>query len=261
MITMGDTRGSCRPRDLIENDIQMAPALATLLQAHRYASMLRRDDWDFAVELSSLNDAGVTNSDLRWLICRHYVEHAEEMGDDVGRLEARSRRFVASHPLCFTVRSCFVLTDAGVEFAERLLSQRLNACAWSPLQVAVPIEAARAGLQGTRPQWDSQLRELRIRSCVIKRFKLPSPNQETLLAAFEEEGWPLRIDDPLPQVQEVVPKRRLHDTIKSLNRNQKHRLLIFKGDGTGEGVCWEYRSGALNADEPVRTIVRRPLLS
>ncbi len=189
-----------------------------------------------------MNDAGVTNSDLRWLICRHYVEHAEEIGDDVGHLEARSRQFVPSHPLSFTVRSCFVLTDAGVAFAERLLGKSLSVRESNSLQVVVPIETVRAGMQKTRPLWDGQLRELRIGNWVNKRFKLPSPNQETLLAAFEEEGWPLRIDDPLPPVPEVVPKRRLHDTIKSLNRNQKCRLLNFKGDGTGEGVCWEYIS-------------------
>ncbi len=57
--------------------------------------------------------------------------------------------------------------------------------------------------------------------------------------AFQEEGWPVRIDDPLPPVSESEPKQRLRETIRSLNRNQKERLVRFKGDGTGEGVLWE----------------------
>ena len=36
-----------------------------------------------------------------------------------------------------------------------------------------------------------------------------------------------------------MQKRRLHDTIRSLNRNQKEGRLRFKGDGTGEGIVWE----------------------
>jgi len=42
------------------------------------------------------------------------------------------------------------------------------------------------------------------------------------------------------------PRRRLHDTIKSLNRNQTKDVLRFKGDGTGEGILWEFVDGAAN---------------
>jgi hypothetical protein len=63
--------------------------------------------------------------------------------------------------------------------------------------------------------------------------------QEAILMAFEEEQWPPRIDDPLPGHPDLLPKRRLHDTIKSLNRNQKNSLIRFMGDGTGEGIRWE----------------------
>jgi hypothetical protein len=58
-----------------------------------------------------------------------------------------------------------------------------------------------------------------------------------LLAAFEEQHWARRIDDPLPPGR-VDRKERLHDTIKRLNRHQRHRLLHFGGDGTSEGVYW-----------------------
>jgi hypothetical protein len=74
---------------------------------------------------------------------------------------------------------------------------------------------------------------------VVKEFKLPASNQATILMTFEEDGWPRRIDDPLPPALNCDPKHRLHDTIKNLNRNQKISLLRFMGDGTGRGILWE----------------------
>ena len=43
----------------------------------------------------------------------------------------------------------------------------------------------------------------------------------------------------MPPDGEVHTKRRLHDTINSLNRCQKHSMIRFIGDGTGEGIRWE----------------------
>jgi hypothetical protein len=79
---------------------------------------------------------------------------------------------------------------------------------------------------------------------IVKEFKLPSPNQETVLMAFEEEGWPPRIDDPLSPLPQLDPRRRLHDTIKALNRKQKQDLIRFMGDGSGEGIRWELTAKA-----------------
>ena len=94
------------------------------------------------------------------------------------------------------------------------------------------------------PQWDAEYRTLRVGQCVVKEYRVPSPNQEAILAAFQEEGWPHRIHDPLPPLGDIEPKSRVHDTIKRLNRHHKERLIRFRGDGTGEGVCWEYVEAA-----------------
>ena len=79
----------------------------------------------------------------------------------------------------------------------------------------------------------------------LARFTQPGDevtvsNQEAILAAFEEESWPPRIDDPLSPVGNQDPKRRLHDTINSLNRHQKLSVIRFLGDGSGQGVRWEF---------------------
>jgi hypothetical protein len=77
----------------------------------------------------------------------------------------------------------------------------------------------------------------------VKRFRQPARNQTTILAAFQEQGWASHIDDPLPLGQgedASDAKRRLHETIKNLNKNLPSHTLRFRGDGTGEGVTWEY---------------------
>ena len=91
------------------------------------------------------------------------------------------------------------------------------------------------------PVWDKKRRELRLGDVIVKRFKWPATNQERILQAFQEEGWPVKIIDPLPPHPGICPKRRLHDTIKCLNRRQINGSLKFRGDGTGQGVLVEIR--------------------
>ena len=91
------------------------------------------------------------------------------------------------------------------------------------------------------PVWDRAKRELRLGSKVIKQFKWPAENQEKVLDAFEDQGWPTRIADPLAEHPTICPKRRLHDTLKCLNRKQIDELIKFRGDGTGRGVLLEIR--------------------
>ena len=68
------------------------------------------------------------------------------------------------------------------------------------------------------PKWDAELRELRLGSQLLRRFRQRASCQEAILSAFEEEGWPARIDDPLPPKSGHDAKRRLHSTIENLNR-------------------------------------------
>ena len=94
-----------------------------------------------------------------------------------------------------------------------------------------------------RPIWDAERRELRVDGALVKRFRQPAPNQETILSVFEELGWPARIDDPLPPKPEIDAKTRLLTTLKSLNRHQHRPLIRFRGDGTGTGVLWQWMGG------------------
>jgi hypothetical protein len=207
-------------------------ALKLLMQAHTYAQTLGRARWDFAVEIHVLLATGATTSDLRWLVCKGYANHAIET-----TLSAEEHR--TFRPVCnlkFCRRSCFALTEAGVaaiqQARESLTLSRVTT-GIETLRHVPPIPPPKI------PRWDSDRQELCVNNVLVKQFKVPAPNQEMILTVFEEDGWPVHIDDPLPPQINLEPKQRLHDTINSLNRNQKNRLLHFSGDGHGKGVRWK----------------------
>ena len=204
--------------------------LAQLAEAFACAQDGASDVWEFAIGLETLLAAGVGESELRWLVAKGYAEHACET---TTARDAR-RKFRPGRNLAFQQRTSFILTEAGSRFAATVLG--VPAVVGAPRifrgddATAPPAEL---------PRWDGQRRTLLAGDTVVKQFKLPSPNQEAILATFEEEGWPSHIDDPLSPEAEQNPKCRLHDTIKRLNRHHKQSLIRFSGDGTGEGVCWE----------------------
>lgn len=210
--------------------------LAQLAQARVYAQDAGHDVWDFAIEIKRLSALGLTPSDLRWLVCKGYVEHARE----VTQPGEPGRAFRPAGDLTFCKRSCFVLTQAGAALARNVSA---TAAVTPKPRAAEVSEDGEDCPQPPAPDWDPDRRELRLDGKLVKQYKLPSPNQETVLMAFQEEGWPPVIDDPLPPQPEQDPKRRLHDTVKSLNRSQKNRLIRFMGNGTGQGVRWELIDG------------------
>lgn len=205
--------------------------LFRLLEGYEYAQELQQSVWDFAVEIEYLREIGLTNNELRWLVCSGFAKHAREIIPDAE--EHRAFEPAVGH-LTFHSRACFVLTEAGVVFVRNLIQPGRQLPADDiELDIEVPP------MDSPIPQWDSDRQELRLGYLVVKRFKVPAPNQVMILAAFQEEGWPSRVDDPLAPRSEIDPKRRLHDTVNSLNRSQRSRVVHFHGDGSGKGICWE----------------------
>jgi hypothetical protein len=206
-------------------------ALDLLIEVHEFGSALGASAWDFALDVRALCRAGLTISDLRWMLCRRLVEHSLE----TTRPGCDRRSFRPAGAIAFRTSSCFVLTAAGADFVRQGAVDCTEA---SPRASALPLP--RVAVAGPAiPTWDQAQLELRFIGKVVKRYLAPAPNQQKILAAFDEEGWPVHIHDPLPPQGGQDPKRRLHDTINSLNRHQIQPLLRFLGDGKGEGVRWQ----------------------
>ena len=125
--------------------------------------------------------------------------------------------------------ACFVVTRSGILWAKAGIHD--------PTTFHLSSDSAARPSRDFTPRWDRDNRILTFGGRIVRRYYRSSPNQEAVLQAFEEQGWPYRIDDPLPYSAEVAPKPRLHDTIRWLNLKQE--CLRFLGDGTGEGVCWK----------------------
>jgi len=213
---------------------ELAPCIETglgiLAEALDCAQEVQRDVWDFAVEVRCLRGAGLSDSGLRWLLCKGYAKHAIE----TTRPRAHERTFRVTWSLVFSDRSCFVLTGAGAMFAGQLCS--------TPRALGGPRPSAsssRPAIWAAVPRWDADCHELRWGAKLVKRFREPALNQELILDAFEEEGWPRHMDDPLPNNFSCDSKQRLHDTIKRLNWHQVNRLLQFRGDGGDTGIIWK----------------------
>lgn len=208
-------------------------ALALLIEAHDYARDVRRDIWEFAVEIETLRAEGLTPNDLRWLVGRGYVEvRCEKTRSCDQRRDLSACRGRSFGKRTCKGRACFIPTETGLAFAHQCLAS--NHRGESFFQVAAAVHTP-----SSRPRWAAELRELYVDGQLVKKFRTRAPNQEAILIAFEEEGWPCRIDDPLiPIDPDQNPKRRLNDTIKGLNSHQAARLIQFGADGTGQGVRW-----------------------
>lgn len=211
----------------------ITPGLHALLEASNLAEDTDSDLWDFAVGIRRLHKLGLEDSHLRWLVRKGYVLHARE----TTREKDDQRRFRCAGNLSFCKRTCFTITDVGLETARSLID-------WGA-ETADLTEGCAGEINGRanrlpQPEWNGVTRELRLDGMIVKRFRWQAVNQEIVLSAFEEDQWPPVIDDPLPPKPEQDTKRRLHDTIKALNRNQEHQMLRFHGNGTGEGIRWEF---------------------
>lgn len=221
---------------------RLQQGLSTLLVSDRYAQLDGVDGERFAVSADELAEQGLTRCDLNWLVTQSFVVHLVELTSP-NDLERSFRVGGAT----ISASSCFFLTVSGVKFALELASANsvpvqgvhLQTTTASADKKAAAIPPGPPISEADLPRWDEMRHELWFGVELVKRYRLPSPNQTAILSAFQEESWPARIDDPLPPKVDQDPKRRLHDTIRNLNRSHRRSLLRFSGDGSGQGVIWE----------------------
>lgn len=231
---MAAKRNTPVPASLLPTEIVQGVQL--LLRAHAYARDLGCEPWDFAVPADELRSVGTTPTDIRWMHSKGLVDCGKEV-----TIPGEGKRVFRQLPgMAVDAGLCVVLTNTGAEALRQIVQQSEH-----PIGSAATRTPTLPALPETKPadvpHWDAERRELSFRGKLVKRYRVPAKNQELILAAFEEEGWPCRIDDPLSFDPRHDAKERLQTTIKSLNRNQVHALLWFHGNGHGAEVLWERR--------------------
>lgn len=230
-------------------DESVRAGLAVLWRAYICAQDTGVNVWDFALRTGRLYEAGVTSSDLRWMVAKGFAEH----GQETSGYDDPHRSFRRSNGYFFNNHTCLILTPSGAALAEHVFREAarsphttfsaLAAVAGETATLANAMQAAyktnTTATSALRPRWDATRRELSLTGLIVKRFRVPARNQETILSVFQEEGWAEHIHDPLPVNHDIDAPTRLHDAINRLNRCQINSLLRFHGDGKGTGVFWE----------------------
>jgi hypothetical protein len=142
-----------------------------------------------------------------------------------------------------------LLTAAGVSRLRELIVAAVSSAVRR--KDSAPEEVVGPGSNQLLPRWDPKARQLWLSTRLLKTFRQPAPNQTLILDVFQEEEWTIyQIDDPLSRGAgevETDARRRLHETIKNLNRGLPPGTIRFHGDGTGQGVRWEFGHGQANS--------------
>jgi hypothetical protein len=168
------------------------------------------DPWACALQLDTLIRSGLAEQDVGCLIGIGLV--TTRRAKDTDEFNGQEREHNSS--------DLFAITEKGAVFLEQHC------------------------LSEIKPSWDHDRRILSIQGQVIKVFRQPSPNQETVLNAFQEDGWVDQVYDPLYTSTTCSARdaqSRLRKTVEHLNRAQHPPSICFSVAGNGEKACWSLR--------------------
>jgi hypothetical protein len=195
----------------------------------KYSGSMRLDPWKYALPVEFLTSAGLTSGDIELLIAGELLRTRDAHPMRSGR---RLRNGSPNEAVV-------ILTDKGASALEQ-------SC-----------------LNEIRPHWDPERRVLSVDGDAIKVFRQPSENQESVLSAFQEDGWTDQIDDPLPRATGLGDrgaKIRLRKTVEHLNRAQRLPSLLFCATGNGERISWSFRLTGYSEMFPGAVMRRRQTL-
>lgn len=221
--------GTSRQRSGVPAATTLSPeqhrALCLLLKAHDHTHGQGHPPWNAAVKMRSLLAEGLTDQGLLELVCWRYLEHTSE-AEQAAKVRGIVHPFT---PQQLSANFCFLLTNEGLAVA-RGLGRR--ASDGPPPMVLAQL-----------PHWNAEEQCLSFAGQVVKQFQQPAPNQELVLATFQECGWAFRVDNPFPRGGPVDWLEQLHNVICRLNSAQKHALfhLQFGYDNEGKRIHWQPR--------------------
>jgi hypothetical protein len=82
-----------------------------------------------------------------------------------------------------------------------------------------------------KPRWDADRCALYFKGQQVRKYhRVKAKDLIRIIEAFEELGWPARIDSPLPAGV------NLREKVRELNR--EITSIRFASDGKGEGIAW-----------------------
>jgi hypothetical protein len=205
-------------------------ALVLLNDATNFARDTGRDAWDYCLRLEELLSAGLTVADCRWLADKKLVE-----ARDTARARGRGRGI---RPLraTFSRSTRFVLTAAGVAFAADLCSPIGRPRA--PTGNGNPHRDWASDAMGG-PRWDPRLLVLQVDDIAVKEFQAKARNQLVIVSAFDTQGWPRQIDNPLDSGGPAQRAQALADAVHGLNRNLRAKVIRFHTAEKGASVRYE----------------------
>lgn len=173
--------------------------------------------------------------ELAWDVAFTPAER-QKLGGDVDACRERRPNLIAMY---MNVRAVSQYR-ATVELADRLKVLSLDRdYLLQALGEAVGEQDEQGGSSTAHaPLWDKSSFKLTLAGDVIRQIKKPkaAKNIILILDAFQEDGWPDHIDDPLPGGADPA---RLADAVKSLNDGLQR--IKFGKDGSGQGVVWRFR--------------------
>lgn len=206
----------------------MRQILDILNDAYQRCARNGIDIWQYAVEVDQVYRLGASVNQIREAVQLGFCSLRSETTD--ARYHQRTFRKV--HSLLIPSNACLIITTKGREQLDRIREsgESIDHISKSSMRPADFI-----------PEWNSELRQLKLEGIIVKQFHRKARNQTIVLAVFQEDEWPRRISDPLPP-NGTDPKRRLNDTIRGLNTNHltPKPTIRFRGDGSGTGVIWEF---------------------
>jgi hypothetical protein len=184
------------------------------------------------VSSARLVEAGLSHTELQGLVCEGLVEQRDHVALANGSPRTGPDVEVGRQP----DGDGYALTPCGAVAVFSSL--------YAPGHVTPAVRVCRNGRYipdngRERPLWDDAARGLWWRCRLIKHFRNDAANQRLILRAFEEQGWPQKVDDSLPRAAGVRCKVQLREAVRSLHRGQSPLVLRFRADGAGTGIRWE----------------------
>jgi len=208
-----ESKNAVSEHDRIVHRPAIQAALTLLADGYDCARERNAKPAEYAIPAVQLREAGCNDTLLHWLVACRNVR-------PVDRKPAKAKPGTATAE--FSADTRFVITTSGIAVALRLAGE-----AAEPPRIA-------------RPRWDALTGDLWLRGRLVHHFKNAASNQREILDAFQAEGWPTAIANPLKQERPTRDgrKQRLHDAIKNLNRGLAGSCLRFYGTGGGQRVGW-----------------------